>query len=180
MTKNEFLQKLKWHMGSIPSTERQDIVRDFEEHFQMAHDKGESEHQVAKDLGDPKKLAESLKADYFIDQAKEHSSWVHLQKAIATSVGIGFLNFIFILPLLIIIIAVIGSFIFSGLVTLGVSFVPFLRVPFLEALFNTFLVFGVGLFLLISGIYLIKPFYYLLLRYLSWNVKLIKEGRASR
>ncbi|GAA0440831.1 hypothetical protein GCM10008983_17400 [Lentibacillus halophilus] len=64
MTKNEFFQELERYLDDIPYTEYQDIVRDFEEHFHMAYSEGKSDHQVTKELGDPKMVAQSLKPEY--------------------------------------------------------------------------------------------------------------------
>lgn len=180
MNQYSFFQVLKKNLNGIPSKEYQDILRDFEEHFHLALAEGKSEHQISEELGNPKMLAQSLKADFVIDEARKKPSWSNLQQAIITSLGIGLFNFMFILPVFIILIAVIGSIILTGLVTTGVSFVPFMRVEFLEALFNAFLCVGVGLLLFICGVYLAKQFYYWFLKYLNWNTKLFKGGKITQ
>ena len=53
MTKNEFLQELYNHLLSLPAAERDDIIADFEEHFQAGAERGKSEEQICAELGNP-------------------------------------------------------------------------------------------------------------------------------
>ena len=53
MTKFEFLQQLYDHLSSLPSSERDDIVADFEEHFQAGEEQGKTEAQICAELGNP-------------------------------------------------------------------------------------------------------------------------------
>lgn len=53
MTKNEFLQELYNHLLSLPAAERDDILADFEEHFQAGAERGKSEEQICAELGNP-------------------------------------------------------------------------------------------------------------------------------
>src|SRR5699024_12336847 len=82
MGKNDFIKKLNKHLKDIPDEERQDIIRDFDEHFWMAEEEGKNEQQIANDLGDPKALAKSLKANFFINQAKTNTSWNDMRNAL--------------------------------------------------------------------------------------------------
>ncbi len=53
MTKTEFLQQLYNHLSSLPPAERDDIIADFEEHFQAGAECGKSEDQICAELGSP-------------------------------------------------------------------------------------------------------------------------------
>lgn len=53
MTKTEFLQELYNHLLSLSPTERDDILADFEEHFQAGAERGKSEEQICAELGNP-------------------------------------------------------------------------------------------------------------------------------
>src|SRR5699024_12491571 len=88
MGKNDFIKKLNKHLKDIPDEERQDIIRDFDEHFWMAEEEGKNEQQIANDLGDPKSLAKSLRANFFINQAKTNTSWNDMRNALAASIGL--------------------------------------------------------------------------------------------
>lgn len=53
MTKTEFLQELYNHLSSLSPAERDDILADFEEHFQAGAERGKSEEQICAELGNP-------------------------------------------------------------------------------------------------------------------------------
>lgn len=53
MTKQEFLQHLKVHLQPLPAAEREDILADFEEHFQAGAESGKTEEQICAELGNP-------------------------------------------------------------------------------------------------------------------------------
>lgn len=53
MTKFEFLQQLYDHLSALPSSERDDIVADFEEHFQVGEEQGKTDEQICAELGNP-------------------------------------------------------------------------------------------------------------------------------
>lgn len=53
MTKTEFLQELYNHLSPLTPAERDDIIADFEEHFQAGAERGKSEEQICAELGNP-------------------------------------------------------------------------------------------------------------------------------
>ena len=53
MTKQEFLQHLQAHLQPLPAAEREDILADFEEHFQAGAESGKTEEQICAELGNP-------------------------------------------------------------------------------------------------------------------------------
>src|SRR5699024_9163645 len=174
MEKNDFIKKMNKHLKDIPEEERQDIIRDFEEHFWIAQEEGKSEQQISYDLGDPKILAKSLKADFFINQAKTITSWNYMRNALAASLGFSVFNFIIILYPFFFIFSFIFILIVVCPLTMILSFALFFQIEFMHALFNGLIFFVCGLFLFVSGIFLAKNFYRLFLKYLEWNKKIIR------
>ena len=59
MNKNEFIDVLEKSLLRLPKADRDDIISDFEAHFAMGAEKGQSEEDVAASLGDPRELAET-------------------------------------------------------------------------------------------------------------------------
>ena len=59
MNKNEFIDVLEKSLLRLPKADRDDIISDFESHFAMGAEKGQSEEDVAASLGDPRELAET-------------------------------------------------------------------------------------------------------------------------
>lgn len=59
MNKNEFIDVLEKSLLRLPKADRDDIISDFEAHFAIGAEKGQSEEDVAASLGDPRELAET-------------------------------------------------------------------------------------------------------------------------
>lgn len=53
MTKAEFLQQLQNHLLPLAAADRDEILADFEEHFQAGLESGKSEEQICEELGNP-------------------------------------------------------------------------------------------------------------------------------
>lgn len=53
MTKTEFLQQLYNHLLPLAAVERDEIIADFEEHFQAGAESGKTEEQICEELGNP-------------------------------------------------------------------------------------------------------------------------------
>ncbi len=58
MNKQTFMSQLKRHLLPLKQSTRQEILTDFEEHFQNGSMSGKTAQQVAQELGDPKELAQ--------------------------------------------------------------------------------------------------------------------------
>ena len=53
MTKAEFLQQLQNHLLPLAAADRDEILADFEEHFQAGLESGKTEAQICQELGNP-------------------------------------------------------------------------------------------------------------------------------
>lgn len=60
MTKKEFLDLLRYYLKTYPDNMINDIVNDYEEHFQIGLEKGKPEEQICKELGSPKDIADEF------------------------------------------------------------------------------------------------------------------------
>lgn len=58
MTKTEFLQQLYNHLLPLAAAERDEIIADFEEHFQAGAESGKTEEQICEELGSPQSCAQ--------------------------------------------------------------------------------------------------------------------------
>ena len=97
MNKKEFVNSLSEYLRGIPGDEEQDIISDFEEHFEMGKKEGRTEENIAESLGNPKALANQLKASIMADRAEKETTAVNITRAVFASLGLGFFNLIFIL-----------------------------------------------------------------------------------
>lgn len=77
MTKKDYLRKLRRSIKDLPDHIIQDILRDYEEHFDDGRRQGLSEEEISRGLGDPKEVAsEYLKMyPHAKKQKKESKVW---------------------------------------------------------------------------------------------------------
>ena len=55
MNKDDYLKELTRLLWKLPKDERDDVVSDYHEHFIIGIEKGRSEEEIAKAVGNPKK-----------------------------------------------------------------------------------------------------------------------------
>ena len=181
MNKKEFMGKLDNALTDIPKAEKKEVMRDYEDHFSIGLEKGRTEEEIAKSLGDPASIAKSIKAEYSITRAKREPSIKNIFRAIITVAGLGVFNLIFVLiPLIIAVELLFVAYIVAAV---------FIAVPFLMLVYPasvsilsgdtpTWMV-GIGLhiigdILLVVLLYVTKGFYKLIIAHLRMNIKIIK------
>ncbi|MEN1934195.1 DUF1700 domain-containing protein [Paenibacillus sp. 102] len=178
MNKEQFLRELSGHLRKLPEEERQDILYDYEEHFQFGLEEGKTEAEIIKGLGAPKAIAKEMLALYRFDEMKKDPSASNVTRAVMAAIGLSLLNFIIVLGPLVVIV----SFIFSLWVG-GVASVVAPLLVVIKILTGTFLwldIFvsitfvGVGLLLCIVAYCCTKWFKNFCVGYVNWNLKMIK------
>jgi uncharacterized membrane protein len=181
MNKKEFMEKLDKALAGIPKDEKKEVMRDYEDHFSIGLEKGRTEDEIAKSLGDPASIAKSITAEYSITRAKREPSIKNIFRAIITVTGLGLFNLIFVLGPLIIAVALL-------FVAYGVA-ILFIAAPFLMLVYPASVsipsgdtpiwMVAVGLhiigdILLVLSLYITKGFYKLIIAYLQMNAKIIR------
>jgi uncharacterized membrane protein len=122
MTRDEFLRRLNRGLAGAPADTIADIVSDYEDHFAAAAAEGRSEQEVASALGDPARLARELKLEAGIKRWEERRSPSTAWAAVIAFLGLGALDIIVLLPILLSVLGVmiglyaacIGVFIAGG------------------------------------------------------------------
>lgn len=185
MTRIEFLRELEILLKDIPELERRDILLDFEEHFFNAMESGKDEEEVIAGLGSPKMIAREVKANFYINQAQSQSSVSSMGRAIISTVSLGFINLVLVLGPAIAVVSVVFSFymVSLGLVVaaaglVGMYFAEVIAVKLQEVLFPAMALGGLGVMIGVGTIYLTKWIYGLFVRYLEFNLRIIKGDRA--
>lgn len=181
MTRREFMDELGALLSDLPDKERLDILADYTEHFLMGIERGKSEHEIAEALGSPKNLARELLAGYRIHQAQSNASVGNMTRAIIATISLGFFNIVFVLGpffgligILIAMYAVSASLLVAPLGILfqyGVSATDQER---LFLIFGAMTALGAGGMLTIGLVRLTRWLYRLFLRYLQFNVQMIR------
>jgi len=125
MTRAEFLTRLKRGLAGLPAAAITDIVADYEAHFADGLAAGRTEADVAAALGDPDRLAREQRAEQGVKRWEETKTPSAASGAIFAILGLGAIDIIFLLPLLMGVLgalfacfmAAIGVFIAGGVVT---------------------------------------------------------------
>ena len=189
MTKDEFLRKLSRALDNISEDEKNDIIFDYVEHFNIGMEAGRTEEEIAKSLGDPTILSKQINVNYMIDKAEKTSTASNVFRAVLASVGLGFFNLVFVLgPFLGLVAVLIG--IWAGAIALTFSgialFIGTLLRPVLPHIINipaSFLVSiiaslgftSLGLLAVLGSYYLTRSFYKLTVKYLKMNLMIINN-----
>lgn len=191
MNKNQFISELDRNLNGIPYEEKKEIFYDYEEHFRIGLEKGKTEDEICIALGDPKTIAKNYKADYTIEEARKDPSSSNVLKAVFAAVSLTFFNLIFVLiPFILMWVVAIVLFA-AALVVVSSGFGVFLsslipHIPHFIGLFSininptASILIGIGItcigiLFLIGDIYLSKYFYVLTVKYLNWNISIIKK-----
>ncbi len=189
MNRKEYLDRLRICLQGLPMDEIQDILSDYEEHFDIGVSKGKSEEEISKELGDPKEVANNYgttyKPNYNTNNYNTNASNDNTRKLLI-SLALIFFNIIFVFApimtlvgLLIASYAIALSFIVGGFAMLfGFPITIFTPLPTPHIL--TSISFGIGFLALgalgvILSIYLTKGFYKLMVKYIQWNVEIINK-----
>lgn len=181
MTKDQFLKSLESALKPLSQAERQDIIQDYEEHFLIGLEEGKSEEKIADALGSPNQIAKELLASYHIEKVDAKVTTGNMFRAIWAVIGLGFFNLVIVLAPFITVVALI----FSGW-AVGISFILSPLLILIDAvfqgsfqyfyLFMSFVLCGTGIFIAIGMFYITKVLIKGFVRYLKFNVSLVKGG----
>jgi uncharacterized membrane protein len=187
MNKKDFMGKLSSYLRGIPEEEKQDVISDFEEHFKEGLAEGRTEEEIADSLGDPRNLANQLKASILVKQAEKTTSAANITRAVFATLGLGFFNLVFILGPFIAIVAVLVSLFASAIAIAATGIAVFFAAIFgplfpqyfavlinpAGAIFSSIGVACLGILFFIGCIYLSKIFYGLFVKYIKFNLRVI-------
>ncbi len=194
MNKDEYIEKLSKLLKKLPKGEREDILWDYEEHFMIGLEKGRSEEEISKALGNPKTLAKQIKTEYMVKIAEDKQSASSMFEAILSAAGLGIFNLVFVaVPALILIALLITFFVLAGVMVFGGIYITLAAIiqPLIplhnfnimmgDGLLNIFGGILVGIGLTILGLALLAGMYYLTrwlyglaIKYLKLNLEIIK------
>lgn len=107
MTRDEFLRRLRRGLEGMPPEAAADVIADYEAHFDAARDDGRSEAEVAEALGDPGRLARELRLEAGIKRWEEGRSPSSASNAVIALLGLGAIDILVLLPVLLPAIGVI-------------------------------------------------------------------------
>jgi uncharacterized membrane protein len=100
MTRQAFMARLLEGLRGLPPTTQADIVADYNNHFNEGIAAGRSEADVAAALGDPGRLARELRAEIGLKRWEEQRSPSSGASAIFAVLGLGAIDILILLPIL--------------------------------------------------------------------------------
>src|SRR5690554_107225 len=186
MNRTEFIQELRHGLQGLPKADIHDILYDYQEHFEIGLSKGKTETEIAQELGSPRQIAKSHRANATITRAENDPTVPNIVRALLAGMALGFFNLVFVLGpflaevgMLFAFFAVAVALALGGLgAVVGGAFAPILPNvnSFLHPL--TAISFGTGMtalgvLLFIGGGYLTKFLFTVTIKYLRWNIDLI-------
>jgi uncharacterized membrane protein len=167
MTRAEFIDRLKEGLVGLPTATANDIIADYQTHFDDGIAAGRTEAEVASALGDPIRLARELKAEAGIQRWHQEKNPSAAAAAVFAVLGLGALDILILLPLLMgvvgtvfgFFIAAIALFICGGVIMVAGPFAGFPGGPFAAILMGLGLMAGsvfIGALLAIFTIWLVN------------------------
>lgn len=182
MTKEQFLKQLDSSLKNLSNAERQEILQDYVEHFNIGLEEGKTEEQISASLGSPSQIAKELLAEYHLEKVEATATTGNIIRAVWAVIGLGFFNLVIVLGPF---VAIVGLII-AGWAT-GFAFTASPLLVLVNAVVNkgTFEFFdlfvsiglcGLGLLILVGMFLVTKALTKGLIRYLKFNATIVKGG----
>lgn len=182
MTKYQFMRILESSLEKLSEEERKDILQDFEEHFILGKEEGKTEEEIADSLGSPRQIAKELLVNHRLEKVEATKTTGNVFRAVWAVIGLSFFNLVIVLgPFIGLIGAITGgwvsgiAFIVSPLLLL-VSTAIFSGTFQWFDLFFSFMLSGIGFFIVIGMYFATRGIINGFVRYLRFNIRLIKGG----
>lgn len=189
MTREAFLDNLRRGLRGLPDQEISDILADYSSYFKEADAAGRDAEDVAKALGDPRRLARELKAEMGLLRWERNRTPANLFVVILALGGLATVDIFVLLPLLfgVGLIALVSCFVLLLLGVIGIgnllSLTPFGQGPSGEQAPSSLLS-GIGLVASSAGggvllMLLLNAGMKLLARYVRLHYRLFKPAHGD-
>lgn len=129
MSRELFLGRLRTGLAGLPPETIDDYVADYAAHFDEGVAAGRSESDVAAGLGDPGRLARELKAEAGLRRWEAERNPASAATAIFGLLGLGVIDVMIILPILLPILGVLLGFAITSIVGFGAGAFVFVAGP---------------------------------------------------
>ena len=100
MTRTDFMIRLKRGLGGLPLKTQDEILADYDAHFDAGAEAGRSEAEVAAALGDPDRLARELRVEGGARRWEAERNPSSAAAAVFAVLGLGAIDIIILLPIL--------------------------------------------------------------------------------
>jgi uncharacterized membrane protein len=110
MTRQDFIARLRQGLVGLPAQAQSDVIADYETHFTEGAAAGRSEADVAAALGDPDRLARELRAEVGVKRWESQRNPEAAAAAVFAVLGLGAIDILVLLPILITVVSVMCAF----------------------------------------------------------------------
>lgn len=100
MTRQAFMARLREGLRGLPPQTVIDVISDYEAHFADGASAGRSEDEVAAALGNPDRLAREIRAESTMTRWREERTPSSAASAVFAVLGLGALDILILLPIL--------------------------------------------------------------------------------
>ncbi|PAV27948.1 hypothetical protein CIL05_18935 [Virgibacillus profundi] len=182
MNREQFLKQLNASLKKLSDEEKEDILQDFEEHFDIGKSEGKPEEEISKSLGSPNQIGKELIATHYLGKAEDHYSAGNIFRAVWAVIGLGFFNLVIVLGPFIAILSVVLAGWITGLAFIISPLLVLINVVIYPGAFELFDLFfsialtGLGILIAIGMLYVTRFITTGFVRYLNYNAKLVKGG----
>jgi uncharacterized membrane protein len=133
VTRTAFIARLRDGLRGVPPQAANDIVADYEAHFDDAAADGRDEAEVARALGDPGRLARELRAEIQFKNYEAQPSATGAAAAIFAVLGLGALDILILLPILLVVLSILFGFFVAAIALFFAGGIAFAAGPFSDA-----------------------------------------------
>ncbi|MED3961534.1 HAAS signaling domain-containing protein [Niallia taxi] len=187
LNKNIFLKLLKNSLKFMSEQEKKDIVYEFNRHFDEGKLEGKSEEEISEKLGSPEEIAKELNAVYAMKRVEENSTIKGLFTAMLSIMGLSIMNFIFIMMVFFIMLILLPFILayFIGVPIMILSPIILIIFGFVNGFgtigagdfFESIKGLIIGAILALTGYFIGKFFIKLFIKYLRWNISIVREKK---
>jgi uncharacterized membrane protein len=132
MTRQAFMARLREGLRGLPPQTVADVVADYEAHFTDGEAAGRSEAEVAAALGDPERLAREIRAESTMTRWREERSPSTAASAVFAVLGLGAIDILILLPILMGIAGAIVGLLIAAVVCFLAGAMVFAAGPFTD------------------------------------------------
>lgn len=179
MNKHEYIETLRHYLVGMPEDERNELLRDYEAHFVYGLQRGKTEAEIVKELGDPLTLARDTVGPDFLPPPPWAPPRRDIPRLIGVSILLFFMNIMLAIP--------IGTSIWAVFISVCAVAVASILSPLalvgetlwygdftLAKLFVCIGMVGVGMLLASALFYAGKALVVVSTKYLKWNYKTLR------
>ncbi|MCR8642649.1 DUF1700 domain-containing protein [Paenibacillus sp. N1-5-1-14] len=181
MNKSMFMAILQHHLYALPAYERHELLAEYDMHFQHGMRNGQTEDEIAYELGDPIELAREALGEKYINPDLLPRETASTSRTIFALIGQFFLNISLTPVLLSLWAACLSLVVAAASLTLAPVLVTF------EFMFNDYFsvgkiflsiaCLGLGLIAILYAVKLLRAWTLVLARYFKWIGRTLKGER---